>query len=479
MELLLQNGSDVNHQDCLGTTSLIIAVNCYPNEIVEFLLQNGADPLIKDLYSYTALDYSIIKPFDDKAYGTLCRYGYGVKCDPNGQLSQFVNCSSHKMKYLFTIANIPNDVKLSLYYLDACLHLYNIVQFNKKLQFALSFKEHHKIEISYPSSPELYGNRHEIQSERELFFGAQLTPHEAIWQSMLILNRVAGPYSNLTLRLFFRYIIQPLRQFDRLSLSLYKHYTQLLLSYMQNTLPVNNTSSIIRDSYPPIDKVNSMNHSDSISIQMIDAVYSNLAQCVKLYFKYLSKLHCHCKLVVQDIHETEYTVLIKSVMMTIYTFVSNSYGKYAIELLDVCMAQALSFDDVYTTVLHEVLMLGSMEFLDWVLKHGGDRWINTPNSKGQYPLHVIADSLNFSNELFEVLIDNGAHIDSVTPEGITPLSFAQRRYKKLSSIIKRDFYPLPLVCLASHVIVNEYIQYKHLDLPRHIKSFIKLHDSTL
>ena len=62
IDLLLKNDSQINHQ---GLTPLILAVRHFSCQIVNHLLEVGADPWIKDKYGYNALDYSISDPHDD------------------------------------------------------------------------------------------------------------------------------------------------------------------------------------------------------------------------------------------------------------------------------------------------------------------------------------------------------------------------------------------------------------------------------
>lgn len=53
---LLSFGLDVNKIGFKGVTPLMIAVKYGNHEMVKILLENGADPMIKDGYGYTALD---------------------------------------------------------------------------------------------------------------------------------------------------------------------------------------------------------------------------------------------------------------------------------------------------------------------------------------------------------------------------------------------------------------------------------------
>ena len=51
MELLFENGADINHQDKTGHTALYYAVLHGRTETVKWLLENGADALVEDKVS--------------------------------------------------------------------------------------------------------------------------------------------------------------------------------------------------------------------------------------------------------------------------------------------------------------------------------------------------------------------------------------------------------------------------------------------
>lgn len=63
-ELLLEKGADPNTVDIYGTTPLMTAVFNENTEMVKVLLENGADPTIKDTEGYTAYDYA--KDYENK-----------------------------------------------------------------------------------------------------------------------------------------------------------------------------------------------------------------------------------------------------------------------------------------------------------------------------------------------------------------------------------------------------------------------------
>ena len=102
--------------------------------------------------------------------------------------------------------------------------------------------------------------------------------------------------------------------------------------------------------------------------------------------------------------------------------------------------------------------------LRWV----ADAVINLPDSEGQRPLHLAVKMRTSSKTtIVSHLLDCGAHYDAVNAEG--------KAFYELSEAYPTDI-PLSLVCQASRKIVAEAIPYLKLDIPKHVKEFVCLHD---
>ena len=81
-----------------------------------------------------------------------------------------------------------------------------------------------------------------------------------------------------------------------------------------------------------------------------------------------------------------------------------------------------------------------------------------------------------NHELVSLLLEFGAHVDAVNCDGCTAAEVVGRRNTEPIQQILSDHLPFPLTCQASRTIVATKIRYEVLDLPLHIKNFIKLHD---
>ena len=65
-EVLIAYGADVNWIDGEGVTPLILAVFKNHVEVVKLLLENGADPMIRDQWQRRAIDYALRRGESDE-----------------------------------------------------------------------------------------------------------------------------------------------------------------------------------------------------------------------------------------------------------------------------------------------------------------------------------------------------------------------------------------------------------------------------
>ena len=71
IQLLLDNGVDVNHRNVVGTTPLMIAVQRGKKEYLDLLLQNGADPNEQDNKGNSAFYYAVVEQQNRSVYNKL------------------------------------------------------------------------------------------------------------------------------------------------------------------------------------------------------------------------------------------------------------------------------------------------------------------------------------------------------------------------------------------------------------------------
>lgn len=491
LKTLLDNGLNVNEQDKLGSTPLIQAVRYHTHDIVKCLLEAKADPFIKDKYGCTALDYCA-NAQDAKSWEVLFMSGHYPMCDSSGRLiglSYFLKPSLLVRKifqYLNQHTSIAKNVKLSLKFLDACIHFHHSHLFLDKFHDAVCYKQEHNIPIVYPETLAVYSNRKEIQSCQELKNLLQQSEYtrntEIMWQVVLILERITGYASVFTLKYYHQLIIRSLQSSHLVlkdeSLLIYEHFSEKLLYYMNNVYPDTMVSGLIRDSYPPLSVILEMKPTQSKMLK-ITSILSNLSQCVQLYLRYLSNIHEHRQTKVYAKRKGEFEIVLNSTLTLMDSLISIDFpgsNQIVLTFLDAFQAQTLSFDGKVTTVLHEALKFCSIPFIAWLLDSGASKWINMSGPLGNYPLHVAVLNGRCNTKLIQLLLDNGAHVDTVDSRGKAIIDLIGHTDPKTKAVIMEHYYPLPLFCIAAVAVTTYKFPYQKLDLPKHIKTFIGLHD---
>lgn len=130
----------------------------------------------------------------------------------------------------------------------------------------------------------------------------------------------------------------------------------------------------------------------------------------------------------------------------------------------------------YVALVHDALRCTgklSADVVRTMLECGGDCYIDSLDKRGKRPLHVAVQS--GEPELVSLLLEFGAHLDAVNSEGSSAAEVVGKKKNSIQRILS-DLLPLPLTCLASQTIITAKIPYETIDLPLHIKNYIKLHD---
>jgi Fem-1 family protein b len=99
--------------------------------------------------------------------------------------------------------------------------------------------------------------------------------------------------------------------------------------------------------------------------------------------------------------------------------------------------------------------------------------INADNQTGSTPLHTASMIENFNQEIVEILLDNGAHIDIRNTASDRPVDML----KKIPDGARTKINPLhytTLKCLAARAVANHGVPYKE-EIPSMLEEFIQAH----
>ena len=99
--------------------------------------------------------------------------------------------------------------------------------------------------------------------------------------------------------------------------------------------------------------------------------------------------------------------------------------------------------------------------------------INANNQKGSTPLHTASLVENFNQQIIEILLDNGAHIDIRNNDSDRPIDLLKRIPDGAGSKINPLHYTT-LKCLAARVVAQQEIPYKE-EIPEILEEFIQAH----
>jgi len=99
--------------------------------------------------------------------------------------------------------------------------------------------------------------------------------------------------------------------------------------------------------------------------------------------------------------------------------------------------------------------------------------INANNQTGSTPLHTASMVENFNQEIVEILLDNGAHIDIRNKEFDRPVDMLRRVPDGAGSKINPLHY-ITLKCLAARVVAKHGVPYKE-EIPAILEEFIQAH----
>ena len=150
----------------------------------------------------------------------------------------------------------------------------------------------------------------------------------------------------------------------------------------------------------------------------------------------------------------------------------QEYQSLLHQFVSACLSQSQ-----YVAILHDAVdcrVQYIAEVVRSVLECGGSSIVNAFDQHGGRPLHVAA--LSGNPELVSLFLEFGAHVDAVNREGSSAAEVVGRYNTAIIQQILSDLLPLPLTCQASRTVIAAGIPYEYLDLPLHIKNYIRLHD---
>ena len=518
LHYLVCHKADVNAVDALGQTPLMVAAKRgdYMLEAVTYLLKEGADPNHLDFRHFSALHHAACH-CNTLVVRTLLKYGANpmFRTAPTSQEEQdeYIPCPLY-----LAAAHGANDVAQELLKHQDCTPackaeaylLLGSSQCERSRRWLLhyvediwsqaltTYEQNHFCPVYLPPT-EAYGKRKEVKSVAELqrLCNAPLSLHEAYYQSLIMRERCMG-YGDwkLTWQLIHRGKVF-------LGQHKYQDAEQLLFRAVEMTIHVLSTKLLLHSNYKP-------------AFFYQEAQPPSVAEClthlnewmqrlvtndiVPSYYRYLELGLGLLEVALQPTYDKELTHDTGELICGIFSLFAVCLSSSEITSL-LSEESPTQFEEMgekfvakhmFTlpdlTLLHLALseyyllrrkkrnehLVNTFYLVAALLRWGSDTTINYPTSYGQRPLHLAVYLAQHEGHLLvPLLLDHGAHFDAVNADGKTAYDLCAN-----SELLEVLFpsSPLPLVCQACRVLVQECIPYQNFDLPTHIKYIISLHD---
>ncbi len=499
VEYLIKIGADVNHVDQIGWTPLIYDIQKFPVkkcESFDLLLDAGADATIVDKNGLTAFHYSSSLSHPDYLKELINRGCY-PSCNESGQLFYssvpLCLCDINHSMLIEHCSSFPADVQLSLKYLAfASLGCTNILYCSSNdivsLSQIVSSDEQVIHKIPFASSlSEIFGNVIEWTKEKDFKTGKDL-----LLQSFVILHRVAGFSSYNFLKALFNRDSQPYRFGSMLT---DEEYMSVLVIASEIILDRLNTITLDWTCLEPLVFSLTMKKFESLCLAVdpskVCEFLRNILEAVQIFYTQVNKLHTHRSLAAKNCYHVsievkqKLTLLHEAIIDTLHLVssdpLSQFQGMQEIQRFILSSLPPLYLHDLSLSLLIYSIMDGSVaaelntpSMIAKVLQ-GSLEWLNVPDKSGKYLLHYAIENHNFP--LLNHLITNGAHPDPCASAHGSPLEYATSKGLGIfSSYIRNNTYPLSLRCHAALIVAKEIETYHIMDLPRHVKMFVSLHD---
>lgn len=229
-------------------------------------------------------------------------------------------------------------------------------------------------------------------------------------------------------------------------------------------------------------------HSDQVPYSewssVLKSALENSTSSIVAYSKFITTTHPH----LVPLCETE--LLAKGVLDILTYWMrlqeDESYIEAVRQLVKGCPT-VIDSKNRCSTLLHLALRRKNSENLvTTLMRCGGKTMVNNIDYTGLRPLHLAAylymkhPGRNDPTIVIPSLLEHGAHIDAVDDGGLTAdqyhLALDSSHTELLHSLLAESSVP-SLSCLACKTITEHEIDYKHTDLPTHLKTVISYHDT--
>ena len=501
VRLLLNARADIHYRDVKGQTVLMYAVSGQADEdIISLLLKAGADPTLTDERGYTVLHHSVYYGRCDylrlllslKIPPTLCPLPskpHAVFLADRAEFlkdeTDFLTINNHEHYLILTAvfaehSHFPWDLKVDSFLVNASCNFY--LYRNKRISAccvdikqALTIRAQLKLPPPSLSQPiEAYGGLTEITSIEEFEENYSdltniNTQVNLAYQCLLMRERCLGYGDSTVIKFLFaigKWMIS-IKYYAK-GLLLWLRATGMLIARLQEGVQSvqSELKCLIENGYCECSEIEIVLRQQPDSYRdLFIPILRNLIECQRLSINfYTYKLH-HVHSLYDGDFTNNFVVLVEILQILFENPVQGvDVSMLCREIIEKCPTFPAVFP-LYSNLLDRAMSrhcLLYLPFLSLLLESGGYMLVNDVGLDSLRPLEKAN-----SKEVTSLLLAHGAHPDAVsrsTSPQVNPF---------LDKYVSDSF---PLTCLSAKYIVMESIPYQLMDLPRHIKYFIALHD---
>ena len=508
VKYLLDCGIPVNCTNCKGSSPLLLACgsqdsNVDNSDIIDLLITKGADLHHKSIEGYTAMHQAALS---DKVRHVQTLLAHGMSplfAQANPIDDNYIPCPlyvaarnsrENTMSFLMTLPDCPNICKWEV----SLIHWQHNFKEWEMLENNFQYLQASEIRPIYLDAKitAAYENYQEMSSREDMeFFRNSADYTVRRYQRMLIQERMFGLHATNSFVFELNHICQHIEK------GLYNE-AELLRQHIFEKCPKQLDlflcHPLYEDTFTAIELFCLVCLSTRSVIRTIldrEFVVENLLP----YFKFLKDLLFK----VQSYLTERHLYYVENILFLFYLSVLTIFrnDKRSITVNDLPVKFLSLFKELVTDCLYiaessllQIFLTMCERFfkrhensqqslfisliLQCLLIWGVDA-INQPNEndRGNRLLHksVSLSCSAFRLPLTKVLLSNGAHFDAVNALGSSFISNVDPSDEMFQDICS-SYLPLPLSCLSATTIIAEGIQYKLVDLPKHVIDFIALHD---
>ncbi|XP_055634300.1 protein fem-1 homolog C-like [Toxorhynchites rutilus septentrionalis] len=491
VQYLVENGANIRKPSFDGATYLIDSIESAP--ICSYLIRKGADVNARDVYDKTALHYAV----ESLSYGTIrllldhgadpfARSRYG---DDPLQLA-CITGSLEVVEYLLSRINYPRERWIEAIELmgSTLIHFHYDTQdvlLHWRLAYDARTNKNNNIQerSQIPPRP-AYGNMVEFATIDEL--NASAWDVDALrMQGLLIQERLLGIDHKVTLhRLMERGDFYKVTRRYQVCIDLWmlalrvrvqKHTilhsdtcdtVRAIVKLMVNLMDDNDPMvPQFKDAYTMFQLLTSNIHEiqQLLSIQPVDRSQQKNYDCILRCL-----LHLMCILLsvakTKDDHKLIESSVLGLVLNNIRSVQTNE------TLLHMSVSNmGLMKSDYFTDEVDTKRFFPNLPVTKLLLDCGAP--VNARDNTRSTPLLLAAYPFNYEKDVIHTLIEHGAHLDLPNLLGDRPSSMLRR-------ISMNDIclgQQISLKCLSANVIVKSGVSYRN-EVPRMLEDFIRAHE---